>query len=412
MEKFECKYCERVFETKRGLWVHKRNSHNEEQKKEIIKREEKQKLEREKDVFCLICNEKMDCLTQHVFYKHNITIDEYKKIYPFAKIQKDKRKKQNLCCEYCGKKYDYNNNLALHIKREHPEFYIKNNDKRKNGILCKICNKYYINFSQHVELKHKINFVEYRKKYNYNGKETFVTKEHKENLSKNKKIFYNETKRGAQLKEEQSNKISGKNNPACRFDVREKISRSAMNRVDNYKYASRGIHVSFKYNKIDYHVRSFIEFKTLIMLLENNIQFEYERERIYYIDKNGKSRYYYPDLLINNCFFEIKSKDNECIADDKYQIVFKLLQDSGRQIKMLSPESLAKELNLKLNNEDYYCSFAKKLLNENNIKFTWYSTCHSKSKILEKIDKNYLENKENFNVVLSKVEYGNKKGEQ
>lgn len=362
--------------------------------------------EREKDVFCMVCGKKLDSVIQHVFYKHGITLNEYKKLYPDAKLQKDNREKKILNCPYCNRIYYYNNCLALHIKKEHNEHYVKKT-KNKDGITCEICNKKFINFSQHVELKHNMKFDDYRVKFNYNGLKTYVTEEHKNNLSKNKLIFYNETKRGEELKKEASEKFSGKNNPACREDVRAKISRSAIKRKDNFKWASRGIHVYFTYNNKEYRTRSFIEFKVLITLLENNISFDYEKERIYYTDNTGKSRYYYPDLKIGDVYYEIKSKDNECIDEEKYRIIFSQLKDAGKTIKMLSAESLAKDLNISLNKENYYCEFAKKLLVDDKIRFVWYSTCHAKSRILEKISKNYLNDK-HFNVILSKEEYGNK----
>jgi hypothetical protein len=410
MDKKEiCEYCGLLFSSKKGLTTHKRHKHNELLKLEINKRKERELEEREKDVVCMICGEKLDCVNQHVFYKHKMSLNDYKEKYPKAKLQKDKRSKKELHCPYCSDIFEYNNGLSVHIKNKHSEFYVKKLKENKEGIRCKICNKIFINFSQHIELSHNMSFDNYIELYNYKGPKSFVTEEHKYNLSKNKLIFYNETERGKELKKEQSDKISGRNNPACRDDVRSKISRSAINRIENYKYASRGIHVRFRYNNRDYRTRSFLEFKVLMMLLENNINFSYEKERIYYIDYSGKSRYYYPDLKIGDVYYEIKSKDNECIHEEKYQIIFNLLENSGKTILMLGPESIAKELGITLENEDYYCELARKLLKDDNIYFVWYSICHSKSRILEKISKNYLIDKKHFNIVLSKKEYGNRR---
>jgi hypothetical protein len=410
MDKKEiCEYCGKECTNKRSLGAHKKNQHRELQLIEFEKRKEIIEKERKEDVICMICGEKLDSVNQHVFYKHGVKLKDYKLLYPNAKLQKDKRKKEILNCPYCNKVYSFNNCLALHIKKEHEEHYIKKSSENKDGIKCEICNKKFVGFSQHVELSHDMSFNEYIEKFNYAGPKCFVTKEHRDNLSKNKIIFYNETERGLELKKEQSEKISGKNNPACRDEVRAKISRSAINRIDNYKYASRGIHVYFTYNGINFRTRSFLEFKVIAMLLENNIIFEYEKERIYYIDSNGKSRYYYPDIKIGDVYYEIKSKDNEFISDEKYRIVFELLKNSGKTIKMLSGESIAKDLGLVLHKEDYYCEFAKRLLDEDKIRFVWYSVCHAKSRILEKISKNYLINEKNFKVVLADKEHGNRR---
>lgn len=407
MDKKEvCEYCGKIFNGKRGLSSHKKSKHRELQLVEFNKIKDDQLKEREKDIFCMICGEKLDNVVQHVFYKHGMTLNEYKKLYPNAKLHKDNREKKILNCPYCNRIYYYNNCLALHIKKEHNEHYVKKT-KNKDGITCEICNKKFINFSQHVELTHNMKFDDYSVKFNYSGLKTYVTEDHKNNLSKNKLIFYNETKRGEELKKEASEKFSGKNNIACREDVRAKISKSAIERKDNFKRASRGIHVHFTYNNKEHRTRSFIEFKVLITLLENNISFDYEKERIYYIDNTGKSRYYYPDLKIGDVYYEIKTKDNECINEEKYRIIFSQLKDAGKTIKMLSPESLAKDLNISLNKEDYYCEFAKKLLVDDKIRFIWYPTHHKKSRILEKISKNYLNDK-HFNVILPKEEYGNK----
>lgn len=408
-----CVFCGTTFTSLRRLALHKRHQHRQEQVVEeaekTVAREQTKLVNKNNKVICELCKEALDSLVTHVKYKHNISISEYRKLYPGARVQRDTREKSEFKCTYCNRVYDFNNSLQLHIKRKHSEFYIKKRGARTVGIKCEICNKYYINFSQHVELAHNMDFEQYRVDFNYKDLRTFVTEEHKQNLSENKLNFYNNTEKGSLLKERQSVAMTGDKNPACREGVRAKISQKAMNRRDNFKYASRGIHVNFWYNDINYHTRSFIEFKLLIMLLENSIQFEYEKERIYYINSKGKSHYYYPDLLINNTFYEIKSKDNECIAEEKYQIVFDLIRKRGQDIRMLSPESLAKELNLTLYNEDYYCKKALELVKENKIKLTWYSSCHSRSRILEKIDINYLNDKEHFNVVLCDVEYGNRR---
>lgn len=106
---------------------------------------------------------------------------------------------------------------------------------------------------------------------------TCVTEDHKENLSKNKKIFYNNTERGIELRQEQSVLMSGKGNIIHLPGVRDKASRSAAKRIvdaDQSVFFRIGIKVKYKAHTY----RSLEEFKIALLLIDNGIDFEYENE--------------------------------------------------------------------------------------------------------------------------------------
>ena len=92
---------------------------------------------------CPICHKKMKSLTSHLPFIHNISCEEFKKIYPdFGRIQLDVRKKHSFKCEYCDRAFEYKNALQSHIKRVHPEFVQKEVIIKAEGKFeCKICGK-------------------------------------------------------------------------------------------------------------------------------------------------------------------------------------------------------------------------------------------------------------------------------
>ena len=184
-------------------------------------------------LICPICQKEYSNLLRHIqiHIKDIKNKTDFLNYFPDFKglLVENNRLKGKNKCPYCEREYDYKNGLILHIKREHPEFYTKE-DKRKNAkLICPICNNNFSDIKQHVEMKHCIKWSNFCNEYNWDINLTkFISDEYKENLSRNKKEFYN-TKRGLELRKNASEEWKDKN-PS---QNREYISKSIYNRSLN-----------------------------------------------------------------------------------------------------------------------------------------------------------------------------------
>lgn len=368
------------------------------------------------EIICPICNKKYKQLEQHIIYSHNMTVDEFKIIYPdsplIGKVTIIKDDCEYICDE-CGIKLNSKAGLTNHRKRKHG---IENPNKkvRKRGIKCEICGYECQNLSQHLKVKHNVDFQDYKIEYNYNGPKSYFSEDHKKNLSINKKKFYDETERGKELKEKASILYSGDGNPAKRKDVREKISKSAIERFVNndnesFEKYSYGLRVWFEYNLNKYFCRSFEEFMIIFSLLENNIKFEYENHIFKYKDVDGIMKNYLLDLYLpdNNEYYEIKAYsavkiEEEIINSEKYSHIIESLSKLGKELKIVNKSTFLKNVGLKNNNKYYFYSKLKKLIETDNanVSMVVFGSEYN-GKILNNISDDY-KNDKNIKLVLTK----------
>lgn len=358
---------------------------------------------------CPYCKKKYMSLITHIFYKHNKTIEQFKIDFPdIKKVHSEKGYKNNLVCEYCGKKYAKNGYLLKHYYKEHHNIindnlklkYSEYKDKRKQigNVKCLICGKKYNFISQHIERTHQINWDVYCKKFNYNGDKIFITDNHRKHLSENKIIFY-DSERGLKLRYEQSKLYSGNNNPTCKKKVREKISNSAClntkNNVNNFN--RRGLIIQFLYNNIIYNVRSFEEFKIIYTLLLKNETFKYEKIVIKYRE-NNIIKSYLLDLEYKNYYIEIKGDlekrlkyniEFDCTFS-KYKNINTELRKINKELKIMNYDMFCREFGFKKETETFFVIELKKLMQNEIFHIKWYS--NKKSRIISKIDRNYKNN--------------------
>lgn len=358
---------------------------------------------------CPICQQQFKSLNKHVEWKHNLSIEDFKKQYNITKMQENCRKADyNLKCPYCNEPFKLNNALSIHIKFNHKAEWEKikkdkeNLKKEKNHLKCQLCGFETNLLYYHITSSHKdITWDNYCEQFNHDKNiKSFFTEEHKKTLSINKKNFYNSDK-GLKERERLSKKFSGKNNPACASEVRKKISDAAtkkmINNPDNYfAINSYGIKFKFNYNGQTYHARSFEEFKVLYTLLKNNISFDYEKVFLKY-KLNDVLHTYILDLKINDMYIEIKADTTKCNYYDlpKYKSIESMLNSINKHLYILSYKDICKKLNIKPIMNVYIYQDIKTMLDNNDCFITKCikSKKHINSTILLAIDQDYKNNK-------------------
>ena len=283
--------------------------------------------------------------------------------------------------------------IGTHIAYKHKDLIDRSKHKRTEGFLCPICNKYWTNFSQHIEMTHKINWEDFVKEYNWTLPKTYVSDEHKKSLSKNKKRFYNETERGIELRQEQSILMGGKGNIIHLPGVRGKVSESAANRIitgDKSVFFYCGIRVAYKGNTY----RSLEEFKIALLLMDNNIEFEYENEQVLYVKKDGSQHRYLVDFKINDVIFEIKcdANKNQYENEEKYKHCRRVF---GNKFKIVNAKMLCDELalqNKKIIINSFFIEKCFYILNNEDVVFSKWNKNKNYS-FFKKLDPNYETNK-------------------
>jgi len=343
---------------------------------------------------CPICHQKMKNLKMHLFYKHKMRMDEFHSQYPnFGPTQITVTQKKQKC-QYCNDDKLYSpSGLGTHIAYIHKN--IKRNDPKnktkkyikKEGYLCPICGLVFKNFSQHVELTHKLEWDKFVKKYNWVDDKAFVSHKHRQNLSINKKEFY-QTEKGKKLRRQQSIQTSGQGNMIYLPGVRDKISAAAANRLitNNNTNINIGIHSLYK----NLHFRSKQELKIALLFDENDISFEYESKCFTYVDELQQKRRYVPDFFVKDFVIEVKS--NYAQQDEhKYQQISKQF---GDKFIFGTPIDIANFFKLKKRDmliQSFFIEKCKTLLKNKQIVFKQYRA-DGNFAFFKLLDKNYYQN--------------------
>ena len=149
-------------------------------------------------IVCPICGEKLKSLMTHVFYKHNMSWKEFKTLYPKCEAQIPNHQTP-VVCPLCGKVFNSKAALGTHMSYKHKKtaIYGKTLKKvRQEGIQCPICKKYFVNFSQHIEMVHNLSWETFKEQFNYKGPSRYITESYRKHLAENKKHFYHNTIKG------------------------------------------------------------------------------------------------------------------------------------------------------------------------------------------------------------------------
>lgn len=314
---------------------------------------------------CPLCGKSnlKNILAHYKIHIRDITREKFLELYPDwdQPFQYDLRERKELHCPYCDKTFLMKNVLHSHIRTMHKEEWeiirIERDSKaeekqRIKGQQCKICGSIKIDLKQHVERSHNIDWNTYCEEYNHDKSMTkIVDEEYRENLSRNKKKFYNETEEGRLLKRKQSEKWKGENNVIYKDGVLEKsmYTRSAHGLIPNTSV--RGIHCWYK--GIDKTTRSYEELKFIIMLEMNGIDFKYEPGFVikYWNSERNFITTYLPDFYINGIYYELKvpkerTRILENIETTKYYEIIKAFDKINVKFDIVSIESFAMEHNI------------------------------------------------------------------
>ena len=86
---FKCEYCQREFKTKKGLSTHYRHNKSCQIQFYVDRDKQQEKLNKLKTIECKICGKKLRYLSNTHLKTHNLTIKQYKELYPNEKIFTD-----------------------------------------------------------------------------------------------------------------------------------------------------------------------------------------------------------------------------------------------------------------------------------------------------------------------------------
>lgn len=362
----QCKYCGQLFPAKQ-YHSHLKYKHGIQKYLEYKNQLEQEKQNRKKlnqsKIICPICNQQFYSLNKHILYKHNLSIIQFKQKYPNYKLQCDKRKKKIIKCQFCQSEFKYNNCYMLHLKKQHQIQYLKIKqkelqNKKQKYFQCKICGFKTNQIFQHIFQSHLETWEQYCLKYNHNILEkTYFSLEHRKKLSM------------ANIK----NGISNKPNKSYYFNINND-----------------------KYPKI---IRSYEQFKIISTLINQNIQFEYQNNKILWFDNNGFEHNYIVDLKINNLFFQIKGCSNKKIknfySQEKYIKVNQILNKINKKLQIINFNMFLQkfQLNKEIYNENFFIDLIKKLLNDNQITIKYFVINNNSPRLFKKLDLNYINNK-------------------
>lgn len=288
-------------------------------------------LNNEDQYQCNICSktfERLSGLQTHLVKCHGEKILTKKDI-----LEGEDFKEEGFVCSICGKSFKNAIGLSIHEHMAHKDVYsISERDKKqafnnlnKKGFECPICHSYYCNLSDHVRCTHNLSWEAFCNQYGWEGPKSYFTEEHKKNLSKNKKAFY-QTSRGKELRSKQSFLSS--------TSLIEDSSGSFIKNDDIYNNRSYYFHwksVDSKYKLF----RSFEEFACSYFLEKYQIQYEYEPCYILY-EMNGFTKRYTPDIRIGYTYYEIKSSLEDYASNEKYKFIEKTLERSQYKVQPLT----------------------------------------------------------------------------
>lgn len=229
---------------------------------------------------------------------------------------------------------------------------------------CPICGLHIKDMGTHVKIIHNLNWDYFVTKYNWSGTKIYFSESYRNNLRNNKLNYYNNTEAGLEAKKILSEKFSGENNPACRDDVKLKISKSRIgqhisikNKQNISKSTTGGLYSenskSYGYTfwaligGKEVRFRSKCEYLIYLMFDYYKLKVEHEPYKIEYFDPSVEYiRHYIVDYVYNNRLFEVKPKIEDFTKDIKYNLIQKQLSKINKKLEILTPSNFIEVLNI------------------------------------------------------------------
>ena len=225
---------------------------------------------------------------------------------------KRKRNAPTKACIYCGRKIslsNYSKHIRSHENGNFKLVYSLDHD----DLFCKFCGKECKNKNSLVQ--HEIRCKEnpdrenvINQNFNNKGRKAWnkgLTKETDERVAKYAISHHNNHVLGLHKD------TSGDNNPSSRIEIRQKISKTCLNKSKNgqwHKSLAKDLH--YKYNGVDLDGKW--ELYYAMYLDEQGISWQRCIDRFPY-EFEGKNHYYTPDFYLNDfkTFIEIKGYETE-----------------------------------------------------------------------------------------------------
>lgn len=225
------------------------------------------------------------------------------------------REVKKVICELCGQEISASN-LSKHIRRHqnHPETFLKKEiyHTDHDDLFCKFCGKECKNKNSLVQhelrCKENPNKIDTSKSFNNRNKPAWnkgLTKETDERVAKYAISHHNNHVLGLHKD------TSGNNNPSSRIEIRQKISKTCLDKSKNgewHKSLAKDLH--YKYNGVDLDGKW--ELYYAMYLDEQGISWQRCVDKFLY-EFEGKNHYYTPDFYLNDfkTFIEIKGYETE-----------------------------------------------------------------------------------------------------
>jgi len=114
-------------------------------------------------VKCKVCNFESDDLTIHIKEIHNLSVEDYKKNYPYCKLIQQYYKRT---CIFCNKTWMNKQNQGKYCSTQCKNSHHKTLQATEDCIECKMCNYAALDLSAHIRKVHKITIENYKKRYN------------------------------------------------------------------------------------------------------------------------------------------------------------------------------------------------------------------------------------------------------
>lgn len=111
----------------------------------------------------------------------------------------------------------------------------------------------------------------------------------------------------------------------------------------------------------------------MMYLVNNGIPFEYETNKITWVDNNLFEHTYIVDFKINNDFFEIKAGNKRSLNvikdEEKYHNINKILLNKNKQLFIYSCNDIIKHFNghIDIFNKSYFYQYLKDMVDNNEI---------------------------------------------
>lgn len=277
-------------------------------------------------VECPICGRRMKQLTRHLLSVHGYTnLEQFKQDWPEYPLTTYRPKAVQICmCPVCQQEFQHTTTLGVHLKAEHGiEPAVK--DRSNCKYVCGICGFQTNRLYDHVVSGHHMDWAAYCRAFQHpQNEKAFHSPEHNQKVSK-AKIAYYQTVEGQQRRQQQSQASRGENNVSKRPEVRTKISsiQAAYVQQDTlrgYTRFSNGIRFRCPTIGLSKFTRSYQEYRIALTCHHHGVRYQFEPDRLPYVDAKGVTHFYIPDFYVDNIYYEIKSSEKQK-GDPKYSAV-------------------------------------------------------------------------------------------